>query len=432
MVDAEAGGGMAIITNEYVSVVDGDLETGVTGDMIIVSTVLESDIEVEASLILTFDASVFGAIVVSVGTMVSLTGGASVVEDESGIGTADALTADAKYDVADVSIGVAVNMTNDSADVEIVVGVVAAVSTTIDDGSVVVGGIGVGAEVSIIDDVLVVWTDVVVVGTETITRVSVDENEIGTNFLVNISDDVSEVVTEIVGGGKVVVTSDILEVEGDTGEGVEVTISNDVSMMCTEVGVGVPMTMTDLTVVESERDVIVPVTDAIEVWTEVEPKLSNSTNESNVLKADVGVRVEISITDTLAVESMLNVNISFNMSGVDVPVVDIDVPVVEAEVRPGVDISMTDKVSMVDADIRNGVSTIMTDELVVDTEEESIVLVIITIGISMFGTGIGDIVAFDEIDNVSVVETEVRVSAADSITDRVCAAISISDDVSIV
>ena len=423
---------MAIFTNEYVSVVDGDLETGVTGDMIIVSTVLESDIEVEASVILTFDASVFGAIVVSVGTMVSLTGGASVVEDESGIGTADALTADAKYDVADVSIDVAVNMTNDSADVEIVVGVVAAVSTTIDDGSVVVGGIGVGAEVSIIDDVLVVWTDVVVVGTETITRVSVDENEIGTNFLVNISDDVSEVVTEIVGGGKVVVTSDILEVEGDTGEGVEVTISNDVSMMCTEVGVGVPMTMTDLTVVESERDVIVPVTDAIEVWTEVETKLSNSTNESNVLKADVGVRVEISITDTLAVESMLNVNISFNMSGVDVPVVDIDVPVVEAEVRPGVDISMTNKVSMVDADIRNGVSTIMTDELVVDTEEESIVLVIITIGISMFGTGIGDIVAFDEIDNVSVVETEVRVSAADSITDRVCAAISISDDVSIV
>ena len=405
--------------------IEGDRETSITDDMIIVA-MLEVDIGVEATVILTVDASVFGTIVISVGIMSILTEGASAVEGNRGIGTIDTLSADAKYDVADVSIGVAVNMTNDSADVEIVVGVDAAVSTTIDDGSVVVGDIGVGAEVSVIDDVLVVWTEMVVVSPETITSVSVDENEIGTNFLVNISD---EVETEIVGGG----TSDVLDVEVATGEGVEVTISNDVSIMGTEVGVGVTVTMTDLSVVESERDIIVPVnmTDAIEVVIELERKISNSTNES-MLKADVGVRVDISITDTLAVESMLNVNISFNMSGVDVPVVDIDVPVVEAEVRPGVDISMTDKVSMVDADIRNGVSTIMTDELVVDTEEESIVLVIITIGISMFGTGIGDIVAFDEIDNVSVVETEVRVSAADSITDRVCAAISISDDVSIV
>ena len=254
----------------------------------------------------------------------------------------------------------------------------------------------------------------VVVSPETITSVSVDENEIGTNFLVNISD---EVETEIVGGG----TSDVLDVEVATGEGVEVTISNDVSIMGTEVGVGVTVTVTDLSVVESERDIIVPVnmTDTIEVVIELERKISNSTNES-MLKADVGVRVDICITDTLAVESILNVNISSNMT-------DVDVPVVEAEVRPGVDILMTDKASMVDADLRNGVSTIMTDELVVDTEEESIVLVIITIDISVFVTVLEDIVACDENDNVSVVETEVRVCAAVSITDRVCAAVSITD-----
>ena len=354
------------------SMVDADIRNGVSTivtDELVVDTEEESIILV----IITIDISVFVTVLEDI-VACDENDNVSVVETEIRVCAA------AKYDVADVSIGVAVNMTNDRAEVEIVVGVDAAVITTIDVGSVVVGSIEIGFEVSINDDVLVVWTDVVVVGPETITEVSVDEKEIGTNFLVNISDDVSEVVTEIIGGEKVVVTSDVLEVEVDTGEGVEVTISNNVSMMGTEVGVGVPMTMTDLSVVESERDIIVPVTDAIEVVIEVEPKISNSTNES-MLKVDVGVRVELCITDTLAVESMLNVNTSSNMSGVDVPVV-------EAEVRPGVDISMTDKASMVDADIRNGVSIIMTDELVVDTEEESIILVIFTIGISMFGIGI--------------------------------------------
>ena len=300
--------------------IERDRETSNTGDMIIVA-MLDGDIGVEATVILTVDATVLGAIVVSVGIMAILTDGASAVEGNRGIVTVGTLSADAKYDVADVSIDDAVNMTNDKADVEIVVGVVAAVITTIDDGSVVVGDIGVGVEVCIIDDVLVFWTEVVVVSPETITEVSVDENEIGTNFLVNISD---EVETEIVGGG----TSDVLDVEVATGEGVEVTLSNDVSIMGTEVGVGVTVTMTDLSVVESEREIIVPVnmTDAMEVVIELECKISNSTNES-MLKADVGVRVDICITDTLAVESMLNVNTSSNMSG-------FDVPLVEAEVRP--------------------------------------------------------------------------------------------------
>ena len=135
--------------------IEGDRETSITDDMIIVA-MLKGDIGVEATVILTVDASVFGTIVISVGIMSILTEGASAVEGNRGIGTIGTLSADAKYDVADVSIGVAVNMTNDSADVEIVVGVDAAVSTTIDDGSVVVGDIGVGAEVSVIDDVLVV------------------------------------------------------------------------------------------------------------------------------------------------------------------------------------------------------------------------------------------------------------------------------------